>query len=185
MDGVTLTALLEASPRAKLVLPKSGAAHAHSLGIPLDRMTTTDSGLRVEYFKEGRYGRVYAVPSAHPQLERTPVGGYPYLGYLIRFGSQTIYHAGDCVVYDQLVPWLKPYNVTVALMPIAGRNLSIQQAAQLAEDIGAQWLIPMHYGTFGEDAGIVTSFIEHMLGQRPGMRFKVFEPGEKWTVPVE
>ena len=50
-------------------------------------MTTTDSDLRVEYFKGGLYGRVYSVPSAHPELDWTPLGGYPHLGYLIRFGS--------------------------------------------------------------------------------------------------
>ena len=41
-------------------------------------MTTTDSGLRIEYFKDNLYARVYAVPSAHPQLDWTPAGGYPY-----------------------------------------------------------------------------------------------------------
>ena len=148
-------------------------------------MTTTDADLRVEYFKDGHYGRVYAVPSAHERLDWTPVGGYPYLGYLIRFGRETIYHAGDCVMYDELVQRLKPYNVTVALLPIAGRNFSVQDAAQLAEDIGARWLVPMHYGTFSGDVGNVNRFIEHMLGHRPEQRFKIFQCGEKWTVPDE
>lgn len=183
MDGVTLRAMLESSPKAKLVLPKSAAPHAHSLGIPFERMTTTDSDLRVEYFKDGLYGRVYAVPSAHNQLDWTPASGFPYLGYLIRFGSQTIYHAGDCVRYADLVERLQPYNVTVALLPIAGPNFSAQDAAQLAEDIGARWVVPMHYGTFGADDA--THFVEHLLGHRPEQRFKIFECGEKWTIPEE
>jgi L-ascorbate metabolism protein UlaG (beta-lactamase superfamily) len=183
MDGSTLNGMLQSSHRAKVVLPKSAAAHARSLGIAFERMTTTDADLRVEYFKEGQYGRVYAVPSAHERLDRTAVGGFPYLGYLIRFGGHTIYHAGDCVMYDDLAQRLKPYNVTVALLPIAGRNFSVQEAAQLAEEIGARWLIPMHYGTFSGDLGDVNRFIEHMLGQRPDQRFKVFQCGERWTVP--
>lgn len=184
MDPATLLPVLAASPRAKVVLPKSAAAHAHALGIPFERMTTTDADLRVEYFKEGLYGRVYAAPSAHPQLEWTAVGGFPYLGYLIRFEGHTIYHAGDGVAYDGLVQRLKPYNVSVALLPIGGRNFSVQDAAQLAADIGARWLAPMHYGTFtGGDQ--VNRFIEHMLGHRPDQRFKVFECGERWTVPEE
>lgn len=185
MHGATLIELLESSARAKVVLPKSGEAHARSLGIPAERMTTTNADLRVEYFKDGLYGRVYAVPSAHDQLDWTPIGGFPYLGYLIRFGDNTIYHAGDCLMYDGLANRLKPYNVTVALLPIAGRNFSIHEAAQLAEDIGARWLIPMHYGTFAPGSDEVTRFIEHMLGHRPELRFKVFRSGECWTVPED
>lgn len=184
MDPATLPAMLKASPRAKVVLPKSSAEHACSIGIPYDRMTTTDSDLRVEYFKGGPYGRVYSVPSAHPELDWTPLGGYPHLGYLIRFGAYTIYHAGDCRWYEGIVGRLRPYNVTAALLPIDGAaNFDIAQAAQLAEDIRARWLIPMHYGTFTDQIGDVNRFVDHMLGFRPSVGFKVFEAGERWIVP--
>ena len=97
LDAPSVGPMLETCRSAKLVLPKSAADSANAAGIPYNRMTTTDSGLRIEYFKDNLYGRVYAVPSAHPQLDWTAAGGYPYLGYLIRFGRWTIYHAGDCV----------------------------------------------------------------------------------------
>lgn len=186
MDGPTLNAILEASPKAKLVLPKSAAHHANGLGIGFHRMTTTDADLRIEYFKSGDYMRIYAVPAAHPELEWTPIGGYPRLGYLIRCGGITIYHAGDGVPYDSIVPRLRPYNVTVALLPVAGPgNFTVEQAAQLAEDIEARWLVPMHYGTFGGCAGGSSEFVNHMLFSRPAQRFKIFEPGEGWTVPED
>lgn len=179
LDPETARAILAASPRAKLVLPKSAASDANALGIHYHRMVTTDSGLRVEYLDD----RIYAVPSAHPELDWTPLGGYPYLGYLIRFGTATIYHPGDCVPYDGIVDRLRPYNVTVALLPVSGRphNFEIAEAAQLAEDIGAQWLVPIHYEAA---PGIGDRFIEHMLGQRPAQRFKLFRQGEGWTVPA-
>lgn len=184
MDPGTLQPMLDASPRAKVVLPKSAAAHAHIAGVPYDRMTTTDSDLRVEYFKGGPYSRVYSVPSAHPDLGWTPLGGYPRLGYLIRFGSCTIYHAGDCCSYEGIVGRLRPYNVTVALLPIEGQgNFGIAEAAQLAEDIHARWLVPMHYGTFEGQSPDASRFIDHMLGFRPAVGFKVFQPGERWIVP--
>jgi L-ascorbate 6-phosphate lactonase len=179
MDPGTLPAMLQASPRAKVVLPKSAAAHALFMGIPYDRMTTTDSDLRVEYFKDGLYGRVYAVPSAHPELNWTPMGGYPQLGYLIRFGACTIYHAGDCRMYDGIVDRLRPYNVTVALLPINGHgNFEVSEAGELAENIGVRWAVPMHYEASG-----ATRFIDHMLGFRPTVGFKVFQPGERWQIP--
>jgi L-ascorbate 6-phosphate lactonase len=184
MDPNTLPDMLKASPRVKVVLPKSAAEYACSIGIPLHRMTTTDSDLRVEYFKNGPYGRVYSVPSAHPELNWTPLGGYPHLGYLIRFGAWTIYHPGDCVWYEGIVGRLRPYNVTAALLPIEGPgNFDIAQAAQLAEDIRVRWLIPMHYGTFAGQSVDASRFVDHMLGFRPSVGFKVLEPGEKWTIP--
>lgn len=184
MDPGTLPYMLKASLRAKVVLPKSAAEHACSIGIAYDRMTTTDSGLRVEYFKDGQYGRVYAVPSAHPELDWTPIGGYPHLGYLIRFGGYTIYHAGDCRSYESIVARLRPYNVTAALLPIDGEgNFGIAEAARLAEDIEARWLVPMHYGTFADQTTDIARFIDHMLGFHPSVGFKVFEPGERWEIP--
>ena len=70
MDLTALKAMLAASPEAKLVLPKSTAEFAKTNGIGYERMTTTDNGLRVEYFGMGDYIRVYAVPSA--RLEAAP-----------------------------------------------------------------------------------------------------------------
>ena len=185
LDAPAIISMLRASHPAKLVLPKGAARQAHAAGIPFERMTTTDADLRIEYFKDGLYGRLYATPSAHPKLDWTPGGGYPYLGYLIRFGRWTIYHAGDGVRYEGLVDRLRPFNVSVALLPVGGRNFPVSEAAQLASDIGAKWIVPMHYGTFGEDRGEESSFVSHMLGQRPEQPFKVFRCGEKWTVPED
>jgi L-ascorbate metabolism protein UlaG (beta-lactamase superfamily) len=185
LDPATIRAILTASPRAKLVLPTRAAEEAHALGIGYDRMVTTNSDLRVEYLDD----RVYAIPSAHEQLDWTARGGYPYLGYLVRFGNYTIYHAGDCVPYQGLVSRLLPYNVNVALLPINGRgrgfpgNFEIAEAAQLAQEIGAEWLAPMHYDMFARDNVEIDRFVEHMLGHRPAQRFKVFECGEMWAVP--
>src|SRR5262249_53475051 len=96
LDTQAVAAILEKSKVAKVALPKSVVEDAHASGIPYNRMTSTDSGLRIEYFKENLYGRVYSIPSAHPGLDWSQATGYPYLGYLIRFGRWTVYHAGDC-----------------------------------------------------------------------------------------
>ena len=145
----------------------------------------SDAGLRIEYFKDNLYGRTYAVPSAHPAVDWTGPGGHPYLGYLIRFGRWTVYHAGDCVPYPELVNRLRPYNVSVAILPIGGNNFSISEAAQLAEDIDAKWVVPMHYGTFGEDRE--SDFVAHMLGHRPDLRFRVLHeaPDERTAQGLE
>jgi L-ascorbate metabolism protein UlaG (beta-lactamase superfamily) len=198
LDAASVGTILETCRGAKLALPKSAADSANTAGIPYNRMTTTDSGLRIEYFKDNLYARVYAVPSAHPQLDWTATGGYPYLGYLIRFGRWTIYHAGDCRMYPELAAHLRPFNVNVALLPIGPQNFSVSEAAQLAADIEARWVIPMHYGTFLEAARTTepggpvraeedreADFVTHMLGHRPAQKFKVLKCAERWTVPEE
>jgi L-ascorbate metabolism protein UlaG (beta-lactamase superfamily) len=170
----SIFAMLEASTRAKVILPKSAADAARSCGIAYPRMTTTDADLRIEYFKDNLYSRVYCAPSS---LEWTPAGGYPSLGYLIRFGRWTIYHAGTCAGYEGLADRLRPFNVSVALLPVGEGNFSPAEAAQLAANIGAGWLVP-----YGRPQ---PSFVEHLLGHCPEQRFKVFQPGEGWTVPED
>jgi len=80
---------------------------------------------------------------------------------------------------------LLPYNITAALLPVDGQgNFEIAQAAQLAQDIRARWLVPMHYGCFSDNSLEVTNrFVNHMLGFRPSTGFKIFEPGERWIIP--
>ena len=182
LDPGTVPEILAASRRAKVVMPMSAAAHAHALGIGYQRMVTTNADLRVEFLDD----RIYAVPSAHHKLDWTPLGGFPYLGYLVRFGPYTIYHGGDGVPYDRLAERLRPYNVTVALLPIGGtKNFKIPEAAQLAEQIGAEWLAPMHYDMFLGCVVEVDRFVEHLLERHPGQRFKVFRCGEGWSIPAE
>ena len=193
IDPGSLPAVLAASPRAKLVLPKSAVERAGSLGVHHHRLRTTDSDLRIEYFHDNEYIRVYAVPSSDGALEWSPLGGYPSLGYLIRCGAITIYHSGACVPYEGLAERLRPYRVTVALLPINGHgagclapaSFDAAEAAELAQNIGARWLIPMGYGIFAGDPTSVDSFVDHMLGRRPTLRFKVFQCGEGWSVPED
>jgi L-ascorbate metabolism protein UlaG (beta-lactamase superfamily) len=173
-----IRSILISSPRAKVVIPKSATDAAVASGIPLDRMTTTDADLRVEYFKDNLYGRVYAVPSANPTLDYSPTSGYPYLGYLIRFGRWTVYHAGGCAMYEGLADRLRPFNVNVALLPIGEGYFSVSEAADLAAAIGAAWIVAP------ADSG-ASSFVSHMLGHRPAQRFKVLQCGAKWSVPEE
>jgi L-ascorbate metabolism protein UlaG (beta-lactamase superfamily) len=180
-DPPAIQKILERSPKAKLVLPKSTAPEAFAAGIDYSRMTTTDSGLRVEYFRGGEYSRIYAIPAAFskdsgpPALHWSPLGGFPHLCYLIRFGNCTIYHSGGTIPYDELAERLRPYNVTIALVP-AGESMT--EFAQLAADISARWVIPME-----SDPEKLERFTEHMLGHRPAQRFKLMGRGECWSLP--
>lgn len=184
LDGGGLRQTLEASEKAKVVLPKSAGDAAHAAGIEYRRMSTTDAALRIEYFKDGEYGRIYAVPSARrdgegrPQLEWTPIGGFPRLGFMARFGAVTVWHSGLGVPYAELAERLRPYSLNVAIVTIGPNAFSETEAAELAEAIEVPWLVPAT-----ADESIRARFVAHMLGHRPMQRFKLFEPGERWELP--
>lgn len=79
-----------------------------------------------------------------------------YGGYALRSGKQSIYHAGDTAYFDgfrEIGERLKP---DVALLPIGAYHpesyrsvhTSPEDATQAFVDLGARWMVPMHYGSF-------------------------------------
>ena len=65
LDPGTMPGLLEASPEARLALPRSLLEHARSLGLPGARAVGLDAGETVEV----RGFSVRAIPSAHEGLD--------------------------------------------------------------------------------------------------------------------
>jgi L-ascorbate metabolism protein UlaG (beta-lactamase superfamily) len=79
-----------------------------------------------------------------------------YGGYVLRSGEHSIYHAGDTAYFDgfrEIGERLKP---EIALLPIGAYHpdsfrrvhTSPEDAVQAFLDLGAHWMVPMHYGTF-------------------------------------
>ena len=77
-------------------------------------------------------------------------------GYMLRHGEQSVYHSGDSGYFGgfrQIGERLQP---DVALLPIGAYNpdgfrrvhTSPEDALQAFLDLGAQEMVPMHYGTF-------------------------------------
>ena len=189
LDPGTVPAILNASPGAVLVLPRSLDDHAQAMGIPYERMIPTDAG-EMHVVEDAV---IKVVPSAHEALDYSPETGHPYLGYVFSLGDVIIYHPGDCVPFEGQVELLHPLGITVALMPINGRdpargvagNFEIGEAARFAENAGARWLVPMHYDMFTSNTVDVSLFVNHMKSDHPSQRYKVFQCGEGWVVPPE
>jgi L-ascorbate metabolism protein UlaG (beta-lactamase superfamily) len=77
-------------------------------------------------------------------------------GYVVRSGEKSIYHSGDTgysPIFQEVGARLHP---EIALLPIGAYrpdsfrrvHTSPEDALQIFEDLGAKWMIPMHYGTF-------------------------------------
>ena len=79
-----------------------------------------------------------------------------YGGFVIRSGRHSVYHAGDTAYFDGFSEIGGRLRPELALLPIGAyhpasfRNVhtSPEDAVQAFRDLGARWLVPMHYGTF-------------------------------------
>ncbi|MCB9564967.1 MAG: MBL fold metallo-hydrolase [Kofleriaceae bacterium] len=110
---------------------------------------------------------------------------HAHTGWVIEVGDRTIYFAGDTGYVPAQARALRArFHVDVALIPVgpAGRPRWVEwlrrrvhatpsQAMALFEDTGAQWMVPIHYGTFFEDldheAPVLRAAIaEHELDRR-------------------
>ena len=79
-----------------------------------------------------------------------------YGGYVLRSGKHSVYHAGDTAYFDGFTEIGARLRPELALLPIGAyhpasfRNVhtSPEDAIQAFQDLGARWMVPMHYGSF-------------------------------------
>ena len=183
MDGITLRALRLANPTIETVAPAAEqAVVTERLGIRAS--VPIDAGEVAEF---GPFS-VTAVPAAHERVELDASGRHRYLGYVIRWGSWTVYHSGDTVLYEGIAEKLRPFNIDIALLPINGRaperrvagNLNGREAAWLAKEIGARLVIPCHYDMFEfNTADPDDEFVPEC--QRLGQPYRVLRQGERFS----
>ena len=128
----------------------------------------------------------HGIPAKHNEIERDENGNCKYMGYVIEFADQAIYHSGDTLWFDGMVDLLKPFHVEVALLPINGNdparkvagNLNCREAAELGKAIGAGCVIPCHYDLFTFNTADVGEFVE--AAKRIGQPYEVLKGGGKF-----
>jgi L-ascorbate metabolism protein UlaG (beta-lactamase superfamily) len=70
-------------------------------------------------------------------------------GLLIDFGGKRVYHLGDTCLFSDLQLVKRYGRIDVAIMPIGGHyTMDRFDAVVAAEWVGADTIIPCHYGTF-------------------------------------
>lgn len=187
LDPGTLPELFTSSPNARLLLPKSLADYAFSLGLDRGRLIPADAGEEHEW----NGIRIRPIPSAHESLDWTEKAGYPYLGFLIHFGPITVYHSGDTIPYEGLGETLRLAQVDLAFLPINGRderrkalgvpgNMTIEEAVELCEAAKPKVVIPHHYGMFTFNTADVREFERSLKQRLPEQRYKILQCGERW-----
>jgi L-ascorbate metabolism protein UlaG (beta-lactamase superfamily) len=196
-DPDTLVPLLVRNPGAPLVLPEANRK------ITAERLSQIiNSLLPVKDWESRLIGldagtssniagiELTGIAAAHNTIERDESGHCRFLGYVIRWGSFTIYHAGDTLLQEGLVPALRPMKIDLALLPINGNkperrvagNLDGPEAARLAHDIGAKCVIPCHFDMFEFNTESPDRFVAEC--RRLGQPYHVLQNGEGMDLPA-
>jgi L-ascorbate metabolism protein UlaG (beta-lactamase superfamily) len=153
LDAETLAPLLSANPEAKLLIPRANREFVQErLGKFPDRLIELDAGETLGIRDVDFTG----IPSAHNTVEKDEHGRCRFLGYIVKAGPVTIYHSGDTMMHEGLIPALKRFSLDLVLVPINGcrperrvaGNLTGAEAAELARAVGARLAVPHHFDMF-------------------------------------
>jgi len=126
------------------------------------------------------WGWVKLVPAWHTSTTPNGTASTP-AGLLISFADTIVYHLGDTCLFSDLQLVGRRHPIDVALMCIGGHfTMDRFDAVDAAGLVGAQTVIPCHYGTFpliDTDARAFQSDVQAATGSR----VVILEPGEAHT----
>jgi len=188
LDAETLRPLLKLNPKAKLLVPGANIDFVLARLGPIEaRLVSINQGESVEVAGLDFIG----IPAAHNTVERDERGRCRFLGYVAQIGSLKVYHSGDTLMHDGLVPALKPFSVDIAFVPINGNkperrvagNLDGLEAAQLARQIGARLAIPHHFDMFAFNTESPDEF--EAACRRLGQPFRTLRNGEGMDLDIK
>lgn len=184
-DPYTLRCLAAHNKKVKFIVPKPVTNMIASYGIDSGRIIGACAG------SELSLGRCTAlpVPAAHEELHTDDEGDYMELGYKLHFGDTTLFHAGDCCIYDGLSEQLK--DVDLVMVPVNGRgyyklqediigNMNAEEAVLLAKEIKPRLLVPMHFDLYDVNSINPAHFVDLLYRISPGQAFHMFAPGERY-----
>ena len=159
-DPHTLPQLSAASPGCRFMGPPPVLERLREWGITPDR-------LRPALEAWGELGpdlRVHALPAAHPTPRRDQNGNSLCVGYLLEHAGSRLYLAGDTSVTQELLDALKKHTpICTAILPVNEHNffrarrgivgnMSIREAFLLAEELGIDHVVPVHWDMFAVNA---------------------------------
>ena len=99
-------------------------------------------------------------------------------GLVIEMGGTTVYHLGDTGLFSDLALPAKRQKIDVALMCIGGHyTMDRHDGVIAAELVGADTVIPCHFGTFPP----IETDTDAFKAEVKGSEVVVLEPGASWT----
>lgn len=156
MDPKTVSEVMQNNPECRIVAPAAEMGKIRAIGLDLDRAIPADEGDCVDLAEDVS---VSVIASAHEQIKTNEAGQHYFLGYTLRFGRFTVYHAGDCAPYTGLEDKLRDKNIDLAMMPVNGRdeyrtsrniigNFTLDESVALCRRLNIPLMMCHHFGMF-------------------------------------
>jgi L-ascorbate metabolism protein UlaG (beta-lactamase superfamily) len=113
-----------------------------------------------------------------------------YGGYVVEAGGHSIYHSGDTAYFSGFAEIGQRLHPQVALLPIGAYfpdsyrtvHTSPEEAVRAFVETGAEWMVPMHFGTFNLGREPMEEPPQRLMAEaaRLGIssKIKVLEEGE-------
>jgi len=130
--------------------------------------------------------RVVHTPSHHWGARYGADTNRDYGGFLVGSGHRKVFHAGDSAYFEGFKEIGRREEICIAILPIgayeapSGRDVHMnpEEALQAFEDLGAEFMLPMHYGTFPLGNEHPDEPIERLLAEaeRRGIAERVIVP---------
>ena len=189
LDPETLRPLADANPHMLLVCPAAIRSLAlERSGLPPGRVIglDADGDGSVPSVFEGDGWTIHALPAAHETIERDREGRMLCLGFVVRCGGWSWYHAGDTIPWEGMDKRIASHRPDVAFLPINGRrperrvsgNLWGREAAAISKASGVGTAIPGHFEMFEFNTEPPDEFAVECA--RLGQGFQVLRAGEGW-----
>lgn len=189
MDAGTLPIFHKQNSKAPIMAPACCREPLIEMGVKASQIMVADDCRTTELFSKLK---ISVIPAAHEQLEQDTDGKYRCVGYVLELNGVTLYHAGDTVIYPNLVERLSKIKPDVAMLPINGRdyfrqergivgNMNYREAAELADRIGAETVIPLHYDVFSGNAEKPGYFMDYLYEHFPEQKCHVMARGERYV----
>ena len=127
------------------------------------------------------WGSVRIVPAWHTSTTPKGTPSTP-AGLLIELGGKRVYHLGDTCLFSDLQLVKRYGRIDVAIMPVGGHyTMDRFDAVVAAEWVGADTIIPCHYGTFPPIETDVEGFRSDVQNAGAG-EVAILNPGDTHTV---
>jgi len=138
------------SAREGIVVPQGSGGLVKRLGF---------SGVReMKVWEEREIGgmRVLHTPSHHWGARYGADVNRDYGGFVVGSGERKVFHCGDSAYFPGFKEIGERVEISLAMLAIgaydapSGRDVHMnpEEALQAFEDLGAEFMVPMHYGTF-------------------------------------
>ena len=131
---------------------------------------------------------ITATPAQHSGKQPFFHDPSEFIGFVIQHREKTVYFAGDTGYFPGFREIGKRFQIDVALLPIGAyrprknfkKHMNPPDALRAFEDLGAKWMIPIHWGTFRlglEPVDEPAIWLKKLL-EGKNSRVRILQPGE-------